>query len=869
MNSSTNKIQIWLAWGSVVTIAIGIMYTASLMEKTSINLASAASTLSSTSLSNGLIAEWKLDEGSGTAVSDPISGSTGIFVGNPKWTSGKLGSALDFNGLDSRVQVTSQATLNNLNAMTISAWVYVRPGGRRIMTKGDTRPVRFYLAAPVDPTVNSNSIQFGAGYDGGIGTWSTATGTISYNAWHQVTVTYTHGNTANVPIIYIDGISQAAVQTQAPSGNPVLDNTSLYFGDRGDGVPWFDGLIDEVRIYNRILNPSEVGALYTADTTPPPNIVVIMTDDQDDTGSMAVMPKTLNLIGNGGLIFKNSFVDFSLCCPSRASFLTGQAAHNTGVLSNGGSDGGYAKFKPTQNNSLPVWLQQAGYTTAHMGKYLNGFSTAEGIPPGWSVWNGIADDAGGYQYYNYTINENGILHTYGSSPADYKTDVQAQKASDFIMSKKNSGQPFFLWLAPLAPHLAQPEGTVPGGGNAIPPVPAPRHAGLFNSMPLPQPPNFNETDISDKPGFMSLYPLLDASATAFTTDTFRKQRETLLAVDDMVEKVFTALQNAGKLDNTIIVFTSDNGFLIGQHRVPLTKYLVYEESIRVPLIIRGPGIPKGQFRNQLVNNLDLVATIEDLARVVPGRIPDGHSLVPLFQDASAPWRTSLLVQGMDKVDVGSLAQKQTTFGRYQAARTNNYMYAEHNGSYYGFEKEFYDLVADPYELTSRPNDPAYASVVADLQGKLNTLRNCAGTPCWMTSAEPTQPINVTGTPGGTVGGILEPMLPPFPAGSQSSSSPGRLPSGGLMEGSMKNSFQTPLKFGITNADVTKLQQFLANDSSIYPQGLVTGYFGPLTKQAVIHFQEKYASEILVPLGLTHGTGFVGPATLRKLNALAK
>lgn len=469
-------------------------------------------------------------------------------------------------------------------------------------------------------------------------------------------------------------------------------------------------------------------AISVIDTRP--NIVVIMTDDQDDMGSMASMPKTLNLIGNEGLTFTNSFVDFPLCCPSRASFLTGQAAHNTGVLSNTlVENGGYATFQPTEGNSLPVWLQQAGYHTAHMGKYLNGFDHSNSIPPGWTDWYGIADGQGSYSYYSYSINRNGVLQSYGSSASDYKTDVQAQDAEAFIASQQASGQPFFLWLNPLAPHRSMD----PADPTSLT-VPAPRHVGIYNSLPLPSRPNFNEADVSDKPAVVQLFPLLDSAGIASVTNNYRRRRESLLSVDDLVERVVNALDAAGELSNTYIVFTSDNGEFEGQHRRPGSKMLVYEESIRVPLLIRGPGVPAGQTRAQLVNDLDLVATIEELSGITPGRSPDGRSLVPLFQDASTPWRTSLLVQGMDKVNGNA-----HLYGRYQAVRTNRYVYAEHNGTDFGFEREFYDLVADPYQLVSKPSDPAYSSIVTDLEGRLGALRTCVGATCWMTTPEPPPP----------------------------------------------------------------------------------------------------------------------------------
>lgn len=460
-----------------------------------------------------------------------------------------------------------------------------------------------------------------------------------------------------------------------------------------------------------------------------PNIIVIMTDDAT-AADMDVMLKTRELIGKKGITFTNSFVDFPICCPSRASFLTGQAAHNHQVLGNAVlRHGGYQTFKATQDNSLPIWLQKGGYFTAHMGKYLNGFSAADGIPPGWNLWNGIADDEGSYSYYNYTINNNGVPHRYGKTPIDYKTDVQTQKAAEFIAAQKNATQPFFLWLAPQAPHTKTPESQNESGV----PDPAPRHIDALSSIALPMLPSFNEADMSDKPEFMKLLPPLTSAQIEEITHLFKRRRESLLAVDDMVERVVKSLEAAGKLENTYIFYTSDNGWMTGEHRRPGAKYVAYEESVRVPLLIRGPGIPADETRNQLVNNLDMVATIEELTQISPERLPDGHTLTPLFKQADAPWRSVILFQGMDQNSFPNVA---TVFGRYQAVRTQQYKYIEHLSEKGLFEQEFYDLAKDPYELESRPKDPSYSAVVEALQKTLATLKNCAGESCWITKPHP-------------------------------------------------------------------------------------------------------------------------------------
>lgn len=295
------------------------------------------------------------------------------------------------------------------------------------------------------------------------------------------------------------------------------------------------------------------GANETADATPAqkPNIVVIMTDDQT-VESMRVMPKTADLIGGHGTTFSNSFVSFPLCCPSRATFLTGQYAHNHGILNGGPPNGGYGKLD--NNNTLPLWLQDAGYFTSHIGKYLNGYGEDDPaeVPPGWSHWQGLPDP-GTYRMYDYRINDNGVLVTYGVSPNDYQTDVLAGRAEDTIDEALRKGQPFFLSIAPLAPH-----GEVSAGLIGFPnPRAAPRHASAYNEEPLPRPVSFYESDVSDKPERIRGLEALSASAISYIEGKYRSRLASLLAVDDLVERVVNKLDRVGVLNKTVLIFTSD------------------------------------------------------------------------------------------------------------------------------------------------------------------------------------------------------------------------------------------------------------------------------------------------------------------------
>ncbi|MEK6328726.1 MAG: sulfatase [Actinomycetota bacterium] len=439
-----------------------------------------------------------------------------------------------------------------------------------------------------------------------------------------------------------------------------------------------------------------------------PNVVVIETDDQT-VESMRVMDNVNSLIGGQGVTFENSFVNYSLCCPSRATFLTGQYMHNHGVLGNAPPNGGFGRFQALHgNNNLAVWLQDSGYYTGMIGKYLNGYSNNPRVPPGWSEWRAAAPDT--QEVYNYTLNENGTLVHYGQNPADFKQDVLTGKAVGFVNRRAPLPRPFFLWLTYTAPH---------GGGpnpNPNPPFncngtakPAPRHAHAFDSEPLPRPANFNEADVSDKPAEIRNRARLSAGQIADIQRKYRCRLESILSVDEGVKKIVDALRAKGELADTVLMFTSDNGFFHGEHRIPSGKMHIYEESIRVPLAMRGPGIPRGVNVSDLSINADLSPTIVEAANASPGLVMDGRSLTPVAQQPGLEQGRELLIE-------------QPSFA---AIRTERYMYAEHGTG----EQELYDLNNDPFELQSRHNAPAYASIKAQLAARLHELQNCTGPSC--------------------------------------------------------------------------------------------------------------------------------------------
>ncbi|MFL5895069.1 MAG: sulfatase [Thermoleophilaceae bacterium] len=437
-----------------------------------------------------------------------------------------------------------------------------------------------------------------------------------------------------------------------------------------------------------------------------PNVIVIETDDQDQA-SMEFMDKTLTLIGDGGVTFDNSFVSFPLCCPSRSTFLTGEYAHNHGITSNDPPTGGYQVFDNL--NALPAWLQSAGYYTVEVGRYLNhyGKDNPTEIPPGWSEWHATVDPST-YNYYNYTINQQGGLVYYGDRAQDYQTDVLGSVATEVLSRRLPDRQPLFMWLTTMAPHDAGPR--EPDDPPHFPTtVPPPRYAGIYGAEPLPKDPSFNEFDISDKPAEVRRRRRLRDTDISAIRYAYRQRIETLQAVDDLVGGVVRTIQDAGELQDTLIIYTSDNGYLQGQHRIRAGKVFLYEPSIRVPLLMRGPGIPRGVHVRSWASNVDLAPTILDATRAVAGRTQDGRSLFPLIKDRGLSWGRELLLDA----------------GPYQGVRTDRYVYAEHKTG----EKELYDLQADPYETHNLWHDRASRPIWDALAGQLSRLRTCSGANC--------------------------------------------------------------------------------------------------------------------------------------------
>ncbi|MBV9990874.1 MAG: sulfatase [Alphaproteobacteria bacterium] len=428
-----------------------------------------------------------------------------------------------------------------------------------------------------------------------------------------------------------------------------------------------------------------------------PNLIHICADDMryDD---FALMPNLRRIFRHAGIKFGRHTVSFSLCAPSRAGMLTGLQAHNHGVLGN--RKGGYEVYRTLEDNALPVWLTNAGYFVGHVGKFINNYGkiAPKHVPPGYADWRAMASEK--LDYTDFLLNENGTLVDYDHG--EYTTEVFTQKALNFLGM---APEPFALFFWPNAPHL--------------PATPAEQDKGSFANVDMPITPNFNEADVSDKPRAIRDLPLLTPEEIAAVQDIWRSRAECLQSLDRGIAAIVSALTTAGQLENTHIVFTSDNGFLLGEHRVGDDKDLVYEESTRVPLVWRMPGGAAGA-RDNPVTNIDVTAAFVELSGASAGRVLDGRSLVPLLMDAKAPWNTAVLLQCT-----------QT-----RGLATQHYRYAvwPETG-----ETELYDLSTDPYELQNRSGTHEYRKVEADLAQAFAALDQCEGTGCAWTGKFPRPP----------------------------------------------------------------------------------------------------------------------------------
>ena len=488
-------------------------------------------------------------------------------------------------------------------------------------------------------------------------------------------------------------------------------------------------------------------AVDTAAAQERPNIIVLLTDDQENN-SLRVMKRVNKELKRKGVTFKRFYTNFPLCCPSRTTMLTGEYAHNHGVLSNEPPDGGYGVFNERHGGDyLPLWLQRAGYQTSYIGKFMNGYAEPDeygtlprDVPAGWNDWHVLAPSNA--EYFNYTLNDNGVLNNYvGETSETYSTTVFTNKAKRFVRKSAAAETPFFLTLGYASPH---------GGGGGSPGVscnrgarPDPEDLGALKGHKKPKlSPSFNELDTSDKPSpIADLAPLTEGQVR----DTLRKRRcawESLLAVDRSVDEILDELKKDGVRKDTYIFFTSDNGFIRGEHRIRSQKRFIYEESARVPFIVRGPGVERGESSTDTVSNADIVPTLLEITGAQPGNPIDGVSLLPNFANPKLEHGRAILHEAY---------AGQTILG----IRTSRYLYSEWDTGGLLPERELYDTYADPYELNNLARDPAYAGLVNQLSNELRQLSQCEGDNC---HTQETASLSFASGGPGPEGCSLEPVI---------------------------------------------------------------------------------------------------------------
>ena len=499
-----------------------------------------------------------------------------------------------------------------------------------------------------------------------------------------------------------------------------------------------------------------------------PNILVVMTDDMAAT-DLKLMPNVRSLLAKQGTSFADAIDSFPLCCPSRATFITGQYAHNHGVIGNFWPYGWYGM--KDRKNILPAWLDDAGYETALIGKWLNGYGAknAHGeVPAGFDVWRGLLD-VSAYDYYNFVMNRDGKLRTWGDAEfarglvefakievipnpgglagvlaklrevfgpapydywgtektADYSPDVTGKEAEKILRAQRNAKDPFFVWWAPAAPHREDVSTTLMGRPGPDPRAPH-RYVKKSERYKLPEPPNFNEADFSDKSSRMQeVAPVLSEKQIAQLQLDYEGRAGSMLAVDDHVKKMVKILRRTHQLKNTMIVFVSDNGWMQGEHRIPGDKYLPYEESLQVPLIIRGPGVPAGRTVHGQVSNIDFASTLLDMANAEPGRRMDGVSLMPTVHDPSKRPDRVLEIEAPAPLFEGDVPANPWD-RPYKGVRTDRYTYVVWTET---GERELYDRKKDPFQLTSVAGTHRYAKVQRGLARKLVKLDRCGGRAC--------------------------------------------------------------------------------------------------------------------------------------------
>jgi arylsulfatase A-like enzyme len=447
-----------------------------------------------------------------------------------------------------------------------------------------------------------------------------------------------------------------------------------------------------------------------------PNVLVVTVDDLA-TIDMPYLPRVRRLMERGGVAFSDALAPTPLCAPSRASLISGQYAHNHGTLSITGPSGGYAAF--SHQDTIATALQAAGYDTLFTGKYINGYGkngTEHDVPPGWTDWRATVDPST-YNFFNPKMNLNGVV----AKSKGYTTDVMTKHAQEMIGAERGD-RPWFAWVNYVAPHVGGPAG--PGDPKKLYPgtpagrfettVPDPKDRGYYRRVPLPLvPSSFPDGDPAVPPHAPANVRRFDALQKRALETVYQRRIEAARGLDRAMGRLFRTLRRTGQLDRTLIVFHSDNGYAIGPHNMN-GKRFHYDESLRVPLYMRGPGLPRGVVVSTAVTVPDLAATIFAATGVEPPRPLDGVDVLPWI-DAPAQVRV---------VPIAAWAAERAR-QQYRGVRVGPWTYVEYGRG----GAELYERNHDPYEMHNLADLPAYAEVRSALSSLTERYRDCAGDTC--------------------------------------------------------------------------------------------------------------------------------------------
>ena len=447
-----------------------------------------------------------------------------------------------------------------------------------------------------------------------------------------------------------------------------------------------------------------------------PNLLMITVDDAAwaDMPYMKTLQKTL---AAHGTTLTDGLSPTPLCVPARASLLSGQYATNHHARSITGENGGYTSFN--EAHTLPIWLQQAGYNTYFIGKYLNGYGengTENQIPPGWTSWNASLDPTT-YSFENEKFNQNGNIHTLPG----YITDVDSTMSNSLLAQQAHSKKPWYMWVNYVAPHQgggmepSDPKlGCTPSGKPFGTTRPAQSDEGTFSGIQLPHTPDMFEKDTSDKVIIPEVHVPVSMPCRAVFRYAHEQRVEALQDVDRALGRTLDTLKRTGQLANTEVVFTSDNGFALGEHNLS-GKLWYFQPILSVPMYIMGPGVPAGKKSSLPVSNADWAPTFAALAGAkITGLSPDGSNIFPYLR-TQATQRI---------IPIAGWGPHNGVKPKYVGVTIGKWLYVRHNQ-----KQEAYDRAVDPYELNNIINDPRFHSQVARLRQLTRQYAMCAGDTC--------------------------------------------------------------------------------------------------------------------------------------------